>query len=266
MVTNGGNPVLLRKLTIEDVAVLREPLVSGRQSPNALGGALFLGVFMQILVYYLEYSVVGRMTNFPYKDQILTVHFWVTVVLVILSAIYAIPFIYNRSQKIQYLVSILVSQNIAALSFYICGLFLIGENQEIPENSLLTFTMVTLSLGVLLFTATVIRFSILLRKGMYRKGSKRDELRAKFETKTYIPAAIIGSTTLLFIIQFIVRTFNLADIEDAFITVLSFVLFYTMIFVLPEQLLILYCKFRFKSFNFDKRGYLESEDVAKSKI
>ncbi|MBO0589712.1 ABC transporter ATPase, partial [Sporosarcina sp. E16_8] len=32
---------MLKKLTVEDVSVLREPLVSGRQSPNALGGALF---------------------------------------------------------------------------------------------------------------------------------------------------------------------------------------------------------------------------------
>ncbi|WP_255452322.1 G-PROTEIN-RECEP-F3-4 domain-containing protein [Sporosarcina sp. ANT_H38] len=120
--------------------------------------------------------------------------------------------------------------------------------------------MVTLSFGVLLFIATVIRFSILLRKGKYRKGSKRDELRAEFEKKTYIPAAIIGSTGLVFIIQFAVRTYNLADIEGAIITVICFAVFYTMIFVLPEQLVILYCKFRFKSFNFDKRGYLESED------
>ena len=257
---------MLEKLTIEDVSVLREPLVSGRQSPNALGGALVLGVFMQILVYYLEYAVLGRMTNFPYKDQILTVHFWVTVALVILSAIYAIPLIYKRSQKTQYLVSILVSQNIFAIFLYICGLFLLGENQEVSEKSLLTFTIVTLSFGLLLLIATVIRFSILLRQGKYRKGSKRDELRAKFETKTYIPAVIIGSIGLVFIIQFAVRTFNLADIEEAVITVLCFAVFYTMIFVLPEQLVILYCKIRFKSFNFDKRGYLESEDVAKSKI
>jgi len=199
-------------------------------------------------------------TSFPFKDQILAVHFGITVVLAILSAIYAIPFIYTRSQKIQYLVSILVSQNIAAVSFYIWGLFLIGANQEIPENSLLTFSMVTLCLGALLFIAIVIRFSILLGKGKYRKGSKRDELRAKFETKTYFPAIIIGSTGLVFIIQFVVRTFNLADIEDVMLIFICFTLFYTMIFVLPEQLVILYCKFRFKSFNFNKRGSLYNEE------
>ncbi|WP_255551641.1 hypothetical protein, partial [Sporosarcina sp. E16_8] len=262
---NGGNPVLLKKLTVEDVSVLREPLVSGRQSPNALAGALFLGAFMQTLIYYLEYTVLGSVTNFPYKDQILTVHFWITLILVILSVIYAIPFIYKRSQRTQYLLSILVSQNAFTLSFYICGLFLIGENQEVSESSLLTFTMVTLFLGALLLVAIVIRFSILLRKGKYRKGSKRDELRAKFETKTYIPAVIIGSTALLFIIQFAVRTYNLADIEDVMLLLICFTIFYTMIFVLPEQLVILYCKFRFKSFNFNKRGYLDSEDSAKGR-
>ncbi|WP_342539133.1 hypothetical protein MKY15_04455 [Sporosarcina sp. FSL K6-1540] len=72
----------------------------------------------------------------------------------------------------------------------------------------------------MLFVATVIRFSILLKRGKYRKGSKRDGLLAKFETKTYIPAVIIGGTGLVFIVQFVVRTFNLADIEEAVITVL----------------------------------------------
>ncbi|WP_280528738.1 hypothetical protein [Virgibacillus pantothenticus] len=30
-----------------------------------------------------------------------------------------------------------------------------------------------------------------------------------------------------------------------------------MLFVLPEQLVILYCKYRFESFNFDKDGNLK---------
>lgn len=33
-------------------------------------------------------------------------------------------------------------------------------------------------------------------------------------------------------------------------------LFFTMLFILPEQLVILYCKYRFESFNFDKDGQL----------
>ncbi|WP_255452323.1 hypothetical protein GGGNBK_04350 [Sporosarcina sp. ANT_H38] len=66
---------MFAKLTVKDFEVLIGPLESGRQSPNALGGALVLGILLQTLAYYLEYTVLGRMTNFPYKDQILTVHF-----------------------------------------------------------------------------------------------------------------------------------------------------------------------------------------------
>ncbi len=136
---------------------------------------------MQILVYYLEYTVLGRVTNFPFKDQITHSSFLgYSSVSDPLRDLCDSVYLY-RSEKVQYLVSILVSQNIAAVFLYISGLFLLGESQEISEKSLLTFTMVTLSLGVLLFVATVIRFSVLLRKGKYRKGSKRDELRAKFE-------------------------------------------------------------------------------------
>ncbi len=239
---------------------MREPLISGRQSPESLSFALLLSVFLQSLVYYLEYSVAGKMTNFPYRSEILTIHFWVTAVLIILSVIYAIPFIYKRSQRVQYLISILVTQNLVTVSCFILGIFLVGEDSNVAEQSLVTFTKITLFLGVLLFFVTSLRFYILLRKGKYRKGSKREELRGKFEKRSYIPAAIIGSSALVFIIQYMIRTLNMHDFREAFITVICFALYYTLIFILPEQLVILYCKFRFKSFNFNKRGYLESED------
>jgi len=34
-------------------------------------------------------------------------------------------------------------------------------------------------------------------------------------------------------------------------------LFWVMLFVLPEQLVILYCKIRFQRFNFNERGFLK---------
>lgn len=254
---NGENFILPKKLTVMDYIVLRGPLVSGRQSPGTLALALILGIFLQSLTYYLEYSVAGQWTNYPHKDQILAIHFWVTAILVCLLAIYAIPFIYMRGQKMQYLVSILLIQNLG-ISFYIMSLFLIGENTNLTEQSLLTFTWFTLLLAFLLLVVTSIRFYILLRKGAYLSGSKKAKQRAKFETSSYIPAAIVGSTGLFFIIQFIVRVFDLSVQRDTFIIILGFLLFYTILFVLPEQLVILYCKFRFKGFNFNKKGNLNS--------
>ena len=253
----GALLLLFNRLLEEDFAVLRGPLESGRQSPGTLSGVLILFLILQPLMFFLAHIVGGDLTNYPDKNNIFTVHFWITVILMFLSIIYAIRAIYMKSQKAQYLLIILVSQNVATVCSFIMVLFLIGENREITKGSLMNFTYVTLFFGLLIFIVTSIRFYLLLRKGHYRKGSKKDELRGRFETKSYLPVAIIGSTGLVFIIQFIVRIYGLADLEEAFIIVILMLIFFTMIFVLPEQLVILYCKFRFDSFNYSKKGKLK---------
>lgn len=248
---------MLHKLKKKDFAVLRGPLESGRQSPDSLSGALFLSIFLQSLMYYLTYYAAASTTIFPNVEKIQTIHFWVTACIVFLCVIYSIPAIYNRSQKIQYLISILAVQNMGAACCYLSALFIVGDGEGITVASLVMFTKTTLAIGVLLFLATCIRFYILLRKGHYRNGSKKGQLRASFEATTYIPLAIVGSTGLVFVIQFMVRKFGWMGFEDTFIVVLGMGLFYTMIFVLPEQLVILYCKFRFNHFNFHKDGVLK---------
>ena len=248
---------MLHKLKEKDFAVLRGPLESGRQSPDSLAGALFLLIFLQALIYYVTYYIAAEVTVFPNVEKIQTIHLWVTVCLVCLCAIYSLPMIYKRSQKIQYLISVLSVQNIGMVSIYLSGVFIVGEMEGITVESLVMFTKITIGIGVLLFVATCIRFYILLKNGHYRNGSKKGQLREGFETTSYIPLAIIGSTGLVFVIQYMVRMFGWMGFEDMFIVVLAMGLFYTMIFVLPEQLVILYCKFRFKSFNFDKDGVLK---------
>ena len=97
---------MLFKLKEKDFAALREPLDSGRQSPTSLGGALLLLLFFHPLVYYLTYYVAAETTIYPNVEKIQNFHFWLTVSLVVLCALYAIPAIYKRSQKMQYLLSI----------------------------------------------------------------------------------------------------------------------------------------------------------------
>lgn len=152
---------------------------------------------------------------------------------------------------------ILISLNGVASFCYLGAMFLIGEGVRSTEESLITFTIITLLLALILLVATSIRFYILLQKGFYRKGSKRDELREKYETKSYLPLAIIGGTGLLFIIQYVVRTANLQDFYGVVVIIIFFIIFYSLIFMVPEQLVILYCKFRFKSFNFDEKGFMK---------
>lgn len=245
------------QLTEDDFEVLRAPLESGRQRPSALAGILVLCAFLQALLFALEYFVAGDSTVYPYKDEILTVHLWFTVGLIVLSLIYSIPAIYNRSGRIQYLLSILVSQNLFSLCLFISALFLIGKDGERDSSeSLLNFTYITLAIGLLIFIVTFIRFYMLLKKGEYRKGSEKGEIRAKFEAKSYIPMASIAGLGLVFVIQYIARNSAINDINIMVVIVIGIGLFFIMLFILPEQLVILYCKYRFKSFNFDERGYL----------
>ncbi len=128
--------------------------------------------------------------------------------------------------------------------------------------SALTFTYVTLSFGALIFIVTCIRFYILLHKGHYRKGCKKDQLRGSIEgnIKSYLPMIIVASTGLVFVLQYLIRSSGFAELDTIIMMGMFMLIFFTMLFVLPEQLVILYCKFRFKSFNFDMDGNLLTED------
>lgn len=250
------NP-MFNKISEEDFAILRGPLESGRQSPTSLATTLILGIFLQALIFYLTYYVAAEYTVYPNVDTIFTIHFWLTAAFILLSILFGIPAVFKKSEKFQYFLSIVVSQNLSIL-IYFAALFMLGEEEGTSSESLLSFTWITLLIAVLLFSVTMIRFFVLLKKGHYRKGTRADELRGKFETTSYIPIAIIGGIGLVFLVQYVMKMGS-SDLFDTLMFVfLPLAIFYAMIFVLPEQLVMLYCKFRFKSFNFDERGYLVS--------
>lgn len=205
---------MLHNLEERDFEVLKEPLVSGRQSPDSLAFALVLSGFLQALVYYLLYYVAAESTNYPNVEKIQTIHFWFTFIVVILSFIYSIPFVYRRSEKIQYLLSILASQNIANVSFYLISLFLIGEIRGITVEFLILFTKITLSLGVLLVFILVIRFYRLLKNGHYRKGTKKDRIRKIFEGGAHTKLIIYVTVGAVYAFPFILSRFISVDFSD----------------------------------------------------
>ncbi|NME04991.1 hypothetical protein [Psychrobacillus sp. BL-248-WT-3] len=256
------------RLREEDFAVLRGPLESGRQSPGSLGFALILGIFIQALMFALLYFMVKDVTTFPNKEEIMNFYFWLTAVLIGLCVLYSLPYVYNRSGRIQYLISIIVTQNMSSIPFLLVSLFLIGmENGGINTNkdSLLQITYIILAIGILIFIVTFIRFYILLKKGHYRKGSKKDEQRSKLESMSFLPGAIVGGIGLVFVIQYISKNSNYDDSNTIAIIIGGILAFFVMMFILPEQLVILYCKYKYKSFNFNERGYLYSSEDQKVK-
>lgn len=241
----------LDRLTEEDFYVLREPLKSGRQSPDSLGAALLLAIFLQPLQFVLTHVVVASTSNYPFKWYIFFTHMVITIVLVILSIIYGISKVFRKQEKTQYLISIIVSQNLFGLYMFFTILYIIGS-VDITVRSVMFVTFVTIALGVVLFILTCNRFLRLLQAGHYRKGSKKGALRSRFENKSHITPIVIGAIAIVNIVYFITKDMIFIDFERILISIIGIATFYTMIFVLPEQLVIFYCKHRFESFNFDE--------------
>lgn len=141
-----------------------------------------------------------------------------------------------------------------------------GHGTNVTEKNLLSLTFITLVIGIFLLYFTYKRFYKLLEKGAYREAGNRIRLRTTVEKwiQTRKSTIMILSIALYFILRFIVNFYGLLDVENILMILLSFGLFYTMLFVLPEQLVIFYCKNRFDSFNFDKQGNLNEFAFKKS--
>ncbi|MCK0473464.1 hypothetical protein [Halalkalibacter sp. APA_J-10(15)] len=246
---------MFSKLSEKDFLVLRGPFESGRQAPVSLGGAMILGIFGQALMVFLS-IFIGNYSILPFTDKLVAIHLWITIIIVGLTILYSFPYFYKNHQKSQYLLSIFMIHNLGTFSWFVLPLLTMGA--KLPENYVLehvmTYIYITLGIGVILFIVTCIRFYILLMKGKYRKGSSRDRLRGKFEGKINMASIGAGSIGVVASVQYLMRNVDFMDYEVLFIVVLGLLIFYTMIFILPEQLVILYCKYRFKSFNFRPSG------------
>lgn len=244
-----------------DFEVLRKPFISGRQSPSKLGSILPLAAVAQAGLYALQYWVTSALTVHPNKDEILQWHFWVTAILVVLSIIYSIPAIYRKFEKGQYLISILASQNIFAVNGYLIALFILGlEGTGITPQRLVTITWITLGMGVVVFLLTAFRFWRKLKKGDYREGTAADHARENLEYRSYMPIAVAAGLGIVFTMQSYIRLTGLGSLNEMTAIVLGLAVFYVMLFVLPEQLVILYCKYRFQEFNFFGRPIPNSPD------
>ena len=131
---------------------------------------LILSIFLQALMFVLTYIVGAYWSAFPYIGSIRLFHLIVTLILILLSVIYSIPFIYIKQQKVQYFITILVSQNLFGILPLIMALFFLEKERSISLDSLLFFTYGALAFGLLVFLVTCVWFLILLKKGVYRVG------------------------------------------------------------------------------------------------
>jgi hypothetical protein len=253
------------RLSEEDFAVLREPQKLGGRSPSTLAKMLTSYIIVQAVFFAMEYFVGGYFTNYPYNKEILIVHFWIIVALVILSIIFSIQAVYRKAERIQYLVYIVVNLNMFGVSFFILALFLLGsdeENTKFTQEFLLNYTYLALLIGLVVFVVAFIRYYLLLHSGHFRKGEKKETQLWRLMERLGGSGIFIVMTIIVLICMYVEEMAGFNNNRRSVMAPIFFghLFFYVTLFVLPEQLFILYCKFRFKSFNFNKRGYLESED------
>ncbi|WP_018664951.1 hypothetical protein [Heyndrickxia acidiproducens] len=258
---------MLKNLSESSFATLRLPFESGKQTPRNIGLLNFLLIVFQALLISMEYHF-AQFSHYPGRYEILDVHLRISIILSVLMLIYSIPFVYKTSQKIQYIILILTSQNMFSVSPLLLALVLMGEG-DVGSEFLILFTKVVLIIGVLVFSAEAIRFYILLKKGAFKRNSKKDIQRRVTEKNmmALMPVLITSGTGLSFTIIFLSRHVRIIDIDFFMSVIFPILIFYVVLCILPEQLVMLYCKFRFKSFNFDKEGnlYPFSEDIEERK-
>ncbi|WLV24287.1 hypothetical protein QR721_11665 [Aciduricibacillus chroicocephali] len=238
----------------KDYEVLRGPFLSGRQRPDGLAGTMLLAIPLQVLMLFCVYVVAADETIYPYKDALFKLHFIITAAIMGMSVLMVFSKVHLKFQKIQYALSIAVTQNLFCITPYLIFLFLVG-GMGISIEELRWIMWLSIGIGLMIFVAVCIRFYFLLKAGKYRKGSDRDYVRSRLEGTSFKGIAIVGGTEIVFIMQYVLRNSS-SDLNSLMIASLAIVIAYVTVFILPEQLVILYCKSRFSSFSFDRRGEL----------
>lgn len=147
------------------------------------------------------------------------------------------------------------------------AIFLVGDQHTIPQGSLFNFTNSTLIVGLLIFVLSLTRLTISIMRGSYRTGSKNHQTRSKMENRSYIGIAIVSGLSIYYTLHYLIRSFRRVGflLGEGLMILLGLLLYYAMLFILPEQLAILYCKAAYKSFNFSSiSGRLYSIEDVKS--
>lgn len=226
----------LNQLEEEYFIVLRGPLESGRQSPDSMGGALILSIFLHgLFIVIMSFIIVdGYINTFIFTCIIA----YITVIglIIILSIIFAIPSVYRKYQKMQYFITIIVSQTMFGLSLLPFIFYLLYEellygysasDYDISELEFLIFICSVFAVGIIVLIVAYTRFCKLLQKGKFKAGTRRDEIRSYLEVR--IPSMksffIAAGTSFSLSTVAIVSIFHLQDLELALMFGLGITLF-----------------------------------------
>lgn len=251
----------LDKFKEEDFGLFRSSFESERQSPKSAGKWLLISVFTQTFMFLLLFIVTFEYTRlYVFKLVIVSAVLLLTVVLIILSIVYSIPHLYKKQEHIQYKVlSLGLFNNIIVHPFFI-GMFILMQANDTNDLIYIGVALLLSLMGIGLFAVIFYKTTDAIANGYFsRCSTKNDYDEAVKKDKGFnsnLPTLIFGGTGFLLIFGSSLPFVGTVEGEKVFLAILFISVYFFGIHVITMNLIAIYCKGRFRSFNFSQEGYL----------
>lgn len=236
--------------------MLRAPLESGRQAPGMFALALLtFGIIIQLLMGLIVY-VAADPTVYPgyFKIPVLISLYTFIGILILLGILFSIPYIYKRHGVKQYILGSIVLLNSVSIMPFFCSIFFLSQNESITFYRYIWIAFILLLLGM---------GNYLVAKVFLLKKVQKGKFKANLESDTYQEAVredgeiFSKMVPLFFGLVGSLMIIGNTDLSEKSLAGIMFTLSYFFgIHLYAQSKLLIYCKRRFKSFNFTKDGEL----------
>lgn len=252
------------ELSEDYFSALRRRFELHQQSPRALGRALVGSSIAHAFFCLFSIFILTDGWDHPLVTRIFLIHVVVTSVQFYFSLFYSIPYVNRMRQKMQYFF-VITTLLLIGISFYLIPLYIVADevlfgyhshSYYVTEETFIRFIQLSLIVGVMIMIVGFLRFNYLLTNGKFREGSDLDLKRQTTEESAtdYIRTILIIVVGIGIIALTMAKYLEVAQLDRLLIASFGILVFYYVLYKLPVQLCILYCKRRFKSFNFDAEG------------
>src|SRR5699024_5400642 len=180
----------------------------------------------------------------------------VGLVVAISAIFFASKKVYKSRQAGQYLFVTIISPYLFGILPLAIALYMIFDDVQFNHNftigntEMVLFIIGIIDLGLIFIIFDFLRFTKRLEDGKYHKKNKIDTNEGFLEGRSLNFKKIYTTFGVAFILVAIklLTVLHVTDVETLFISSLTIMIFYSMLFILPEQIVIWYCIKRFKSF------------------
>ncbi|MEI3613190.1 hypothetical protein [Pseudogracilibacillus sp. SO30301A] len=251
----------LDQFTEMDLGLFRSSFESGRQAPKSAARWLWVNVITQVIMcLILLRAAIDAERLVAFKQGMMKTVFLFTIVIIILSIIYSIPYFYKKQEHIQYrILSLGLGNNVISIPYF-CGIFMLMQENNIPDFIYFLVAVSLILLGVGMFFMIVHKTSKAIKTGYFSRHSNQSNYDETVQKdKAFIsnlPGLIFGGAGLLLIIGTSIPYLKTADGEAIFMAMLAIICYFFGIHIITMNLIAIYCKERFRSFNFPEEGHL----------